>query len=147
MKKNRFLVAVLVTLALGVLSMPLASCSGEVSFTTARLSEVTMAHGVDDSLRPVGPADTFAVDTPEIYLSAKFSNAPSETEIASEWIYVEGEAVGYENTLIDSVSIEVSGTDYIYFALPMPQGWPRGEYAVKLYIDGKEAETATFTIE
>ena len=149
MKKKRFLLAAIAVLTVGLLALPLMSCSAEVSFTTAKLSEATMAKGVDETtLKPVEKTDTFSTDTPEIFLSAKFSNAPSETEIASEWIYVEGEIADLKDYLIDTVSVEVSGTDYLYFSMPVPdQGWPRGQYQVVLYIDGEEAETVSFTVE
>jgi hypothetical protein len=124
------------------------SCSGEVSFTTARLSEITMAKSIDENtFQPIEKTSTFSTDTPEIFLSAKFSNAPSETEVKAEWIYVAGEA-GEENYLIDTVSINVAGTDYLYFSPPRPdQGWPVGQYKVILYVDGKEASTVTFTVQ
>jgi hypothetical protein len=149
MRKSRFLAVTLAVISAGVLSLPLMSCSSEVSFTTAKLSEVTMARSIDSStFKPVQATDTFSIDTPEIFLSAKFSNAPAETEITAEWIYVEGEVEGMTDFLIDTVSVEVSGTDYLYFSMPMPDtGWPRGQYAVKLYIDGKAAETATFAVQ
>jgi hypothetical protein len=149
MKKKRFLLAAVAALTIGLLGLPLMSCSGEVSFTTAKLSEVTMAKGVDETTyKPVDKTDTFSPDTPEIFLSAKFSNAPSETEIASEWVYVEGEVADLKDYLIDSISIDVSGTDYLYFSMPVPdQGWPQGQYQVILYVDGEEAETVSFTVE
>ena len=149
MRKSRFLVVTLAVVSAGILSLPLMSCSSEVSFTTAKLSEVTMARSIDSStFKPVQATDSFSIDAPEIFLSAKFSNAPSETEITAEWIYVEGEVEGMTDFLIDTVSVEVSGTDYLYFSRLMPDtGWPRGQYAVKLYIDGTAAETATFTVQ
>jgi hypothetical protein len=149
MKIKRWLPVLLAALSLGLLGPSLMSCSGEVSFTTARLSEITMAKSIDqETYQPVEKTDTFGVNTTEIFLSAKFSNAPSDTEVMAEWVYVEGEAEELKNYLIDSVSINVSGTDYLYFAMPMPgQGWPRGQYEVTLYIDGKEVETVSFTVE
>ncbi|MBN1862417.1 MAG: hypothetical protein JW790_02100 [Dehalococcoidales bacterium] len=149
MKIKRWLPVLLAALSLGLLGPSLMSCSGEVSFTTARLSEITMAKSIDqETYQPIEKTDTFGVNTPEIFLSAKFSNAPSDTEVMAEWVYVEGEAEELKNYLIDSVSINVSGTDYLYFAMPMPgQGWPRGQYEVTLYIDGKEVETVSFTVE
>jgi hypothetical protein len=149
MKTKRWLLGLLAVLSLSLLGLSLMSCTGEVSFTTAGLSEITMAKSVDETTyKPVEKATTFSVDTPEIFLSAKFSNAPSDTEIMAEWVYVEGEAEELRDYLIDAVSIYVTGTDYLFFSMPMPgQGWPRGQYEVMLYIDGKEAETVSFTVQ
>jgi hypothetical protein len=149
MKKKRFLLAAIATLVIGVLGLPLMSCSGEVSFTTAKLSEITMAKSIDEiTYEPIEKTDTFSTDTSEIFLSAKFSNAPSETEITSEWVYVEGEVEDLKDYLIDTTSIEVSGTDYLFFSMPSPdQGWPIGQYEVILYIDGQESATVPFTVQ
>ena len=147
MKKIR--IATIITLAISMLSLSLISCTGEVSFTTAKLSEVTMASSVDESTyEPIEVTDTFEIDTPEIFLSAKFSNAPADTEITAEWIYVEGEVEDMNNFVIDTVAIEVSGTDYLYFSMPIPgERWPRGQYKVDLYIDEDLDQTATFTVQ
>lgn len=120
MKTKRWLLVLLAALSLSLLGLSLMSCTGEVSFTTAGLSEITMAKSVDETTyKPVEKATTFSVDTPEIFLSAKFSNAPSDTEIMAEWVYVEGEAEELRDYLIDAVSIYVTGTDYLFFSMPM----------------------------
>ncbi len=146
--KSKSLLMMALTLTLGLLAIPLLSCGG-VSFTTARLSEVTMARSIDQTtFKPIDKADTFTVDTPEIFLSAKFSNAPSETDVTGQWIYVGGEAAGVENYTIDTVSVEVEGTDYLYFSMPMPDaGWPRGDYKVVLSISGKEQGSVSFKVQ
>lgn len=149
MKAKRSLLVLLAALSLSLLGLSIMSCSGEVSFTTAGLSEITMAKSVDETTyKPIEKTATFGVDAPEIFLSAKFSNAPSDTEIMAEWVYVEGEAEDLRDYLIDAVSIYVAGTDYLSFSLSMPeQGWPRGQYEVILYIDGEEVETVSFTVQ
>jgi hypothetical protein len=135
----------LLLVAVGGLSF--IGCSGEVSFTTAKLSEATMCLGVDGEMKPLNPTDEFGVNTPEIFCSVKLSNAPDETEVASEWIYVQGEAEGVTDYVIDSVAVTTDGTRYLYFSLPRPDtGWPVGEYVLNLYIDEKEAVAVPFTV-
>ncbi len=124
-----------------------AGCSGEVSFTTASLSEATMALGADADARPLNPTDTFSVDTPEIFCSAKLSNAPDETEILSEWVYVKGELQGYNDHVIDTYTLTTEGSRYVVFSMERPDaGWPVGEYKLVLYIDGKEELSVDFTV-
>jgi hypothetical protein len=146
--RRKSLLTMILAVTLGLVAIPLMSCS-EVSFTTARLSEMTMASSIDQSTyKPIDKTDTFSVDTPEIFLSAKFSNAPSDTEVTAEWIYVSGEVADLENYSIDTVSVKVSGTDYLYFSLPEPNaGWPKGNYQVVLSIDGKEQAKVPFTVK
>ena len=144
---NRAFLARVVLLASLVAATLLAGCSGEVSFTTAKLSEATMCLGVDAENKPLNATSTFGVNTPEIFCSVKLSNAPDETEVGSEWVYVKGELAGYDNTVIDTLVLAADGTQYIQFSMPKPQsGWPVGEYALNLYIDGKEELSVPFTV-
>ncbi len=145
--KNRFGVGRTFVLGILLLGLSLAGCSGEVSFTSARLSEATMCLGVDDEMKPVNPTDTFGVTTPEIFCSAKLSNAPSDTEVGAEWIYVKGEAAGVEDYVIDTVSVTTDGTRYLFFSLPKStDNWPVGEYQLNLTIDGKQEVSLPFTV-
>jgi len=144
---NRALLVRVLLLAALVSAMPLAGCSGEVSYTSAKLSEAAMCLGVDGDAKPVNPTSAFAVNTPEIFCSVKLSNAPADTEIGSEWVYVRGELSGYDNTVIDTLVLPADGTQYLQFSLPRPDGgWPTGEYKLKLYIDGKEKVSLPFTV-
>ncbi len=131
--RDRAFLARLLLLTVLVLGVAAAGCSGEVSFTSAKLSEATMCLGVDGENKPLNPTDTFGVNTPEIFCSVKLSNAPEDTEVGSEWIYVKGELSGYDNTTIDSLALPAEGTQYIQFSLPSPQScWPVCEYELKL---------------
>ncbi|MBN1152709.1 MAG: hypothetical protein JXA58_05800 [Dehalococcoidia bacterium] len=139
--------AMLVLLAACLMGASLAGCGGEVSFTTASLSEATMCLGVDGDSKPLNPTDEFSVNTPEIFCSVKLSNAPDDTEVLAEWVYVKGEAEGVEDYVIDTVSVTAGGTVYMWFSLERPDtGWPVGEYELNLSVDGKKKETVPFTV-
>ena len=148
MKKAAVVTVAVVLAASLLLAMPLVGCGGEISFTTASLSEATMCKSVDETtMEPIETTDVFTPDTTEIFCSVKLSNAPPDTEIKAEWIYVAGEAEDLSNYLIDEVSLTAEG-GYIGFSLDSPDtGWPRGEYKVVLYLDGKESSTVPFTVE
>ncbi len=89
----------------------------------------------------------FAPGTPEIYCSAILSNAPPDTEIKAEWVYIQGEADA-TNALITDSSVTADGTRYVYFSMTAPDtGWPRGNYKVVLYIDGKEQLSVPFSVQ
>jgi len=118
-------------------------CEGEVSFTTAELSEATMALGVDNQNKPVDPTNVFKPGTEEIFCSARLSNAPSDTEINSVWIYVTA-----DNYEIDSFAINTDGNRYLQFSMNRPtSGWPEGDYKLVLYIDGEEAVSLPFSVQ
>ena len=105
MKRKRFFtIAIALSTLVAVLAFPLAGCTGEVGFTTASLSKATMCNSVDSETRePVEPTSVFSPDTPEIFCSVSLSNAPSDTEVSSEWIYVEGDLEDVSDYLIDEV--------------------------------------------
>jgi hypothetical protein len=139
-------VAVIVTSLL--LALPLTGCEGEVSFTTASLSEAAMCQSVDENKLPIDATDAFTTDTPEIFCSVKLSHAPSDTAIKAEWIYIEGELEDVSNYLIDEWSTTTDGTRYISVSITRPyNGWPRGDYKIVLYIDGKEELSTPFTVQ
>jgi hypothetical protein len=120
----------------------------KVILSTASLSEATMTENVDDSLRPLNSTDVFNIDAPEIHCSVKLSNAPVDTEIKGEWIYIEGEEEGLENYMIDSNIIITEGTRYLNFSLSIPDnGWPVGEYELVLSINGKEKMRVPFFVK
>ena len=145
--KQGLVLARLILLGAMLGGLILTGCSGDVSFTTAKLSEATMCLGVDAQTKPLNPTDAFGVNTPEIFCSVKLSNAPDDTEILSEWVYVEGEAEGVTDYVIDTLPLTADGTRYLYFSMPRPDsGWPVGEYTLNLYIDGKEAVSVPFTV-
>jgi hypothetical protein len=140
-----FMIVIIITSIL--LSIPLTGCQVEVSLTTASLSEATMCQSVDKDMRPVRATSVFNTDTPKIFCSVKLSNAPSDTEIKAEWIYIEGEE-DLKNYLIDDWSVTTDGTHYISTSMTCPyDGWPRGEYNIVLYIDGKEKLSVPFTVK
>lgn len=145
MKKMAYLFLIVLLLTLGLLA---TACSGEVSFTTAKLSEGTMALGIDDDTKPVNPTNVFSPETEEIFCSVKLSNAPQDTEVNSKWIYIQGELEDTENYEIDSYAVTTDGTQYLQFSMSRPaNGFPRGEYKLVLAIDGKEELNLPFTVE
>ena len=73
---------------LAISSFHLFGYEAEASPATVSLSEATMTTAVDSDLRPLDTTDVFAPDTPDIHCSAKLSNAPSDTEVKAEWIYI-----------------------------------------------------------
>jgi hypothetical protein len=91
---------------------------------------------------PIESTNTFTPDTPEIFCSAKLSNAPAGTEIKSEWIYVP------EDLLIDTWSTSAEGTRYLSSSVTRPgNSWPTGDYKVILSLDGKEAASVSFKVQ
>ena len=60
--------------------------------TAQLISDATLAASVDSDSRPVNPANTFPVNTENIYVSLKLNNAPANTQITGKLTYLGGEA-------------------------------------------------------
>jgi len=83
-----------------------------------------------------------------IHCSVKLSNAPDNTEVKSEWIYLHGEREDLNNYLIDSTIVISEGTRYLDFSLTSSEsGWPIGEYEVILYINDKQVMSVPFSVK
>jgi len=155
MNKKYWLVFQIV-MALVLMAVLLAGCGkkGVVS-TSGMLTEITLAAAVDEEARPIGPKTVFTPYDEVFYCSFKVANAPSETEIKGEWVYVSGEAeerMGGKDYVMDTMLITVEGTHYacVYYSRPSfltDYTWPEGEYKVVLYVNGKEDASMPFTVK
>jgi hypothetical protein len=129
-------------------SLPFTVARNASGAGAATLSEATMALSVDSMSKPVESASVFESDTPEIICSVLVSNAPAGTELLSEWYYVSGEWQGVTNRLVGSVPVAVQGTQYAALSLTVPdEGWPAGQYQVKLYLNGSLQDAVPFSVE
>ena len=103
---------------------------------------------VDAASRPVDPTSTFQTDTPEITCSVLVADASPGTELLSQWYYVGGEWQGVSNALVGTVPYVTEGTQYVALSLIIPdEGWPVGQYQVKLYLNGALQEAVPFSVE
>jgi hypothetical protein len=148
-KNNRLLKLVNLTAASLALAAIATGCQGGISLTTVSISNATMCRSIDpQTMEPIDKTNVFMSDTPEIFCSVKLSNAPDSTEVKAEWTYVQGEAVGTANYFIDSATMTAGGTRYLAFSVSKPDtGWPRGDYKVVFFVDGKERLTQTFQVQ
>jgi hypothetical protein len=139
-------------LALAIAAMLLGSlvgCECETSYSSAYLSEATMCKNVDEENRPVDKTDVFSASDPIIYCSVKLSNAPDDTEVKAVWTIVQGEFQGQSltNYTADEVSVTAGGTQYAQFSLSQTKGFPTGDWAVKLFLNGEEQVAVPFKVQ
>ena len=152
LKLNRLPISLMAVMALAAVPFVLLSgCAGEVSVTTASLSEATMYTSIDPKTQqPLDKGDIYPVDAEAFYCSVKLSNAPADTAVSAQWFYIQGEETSLNNYLIDETSVTSGGTGYIGFSLArgsQSPAWPKGDYAVKLFVDGKEKITVPFKVQ
>ena len=148
MKIKKHLTPTVVLLVLTLLLVT-SSAGWACKAPTASFSEATTCKGIDQQTkRPVEKTSVFYTDTLTIYCSVKVSNAPPETKATAVWIYIQGEAEDLQNYEFSKYSLMGSGTTYLSFSINIPNdGWPVGDYAVKLLLNEEEQLTVPFKVE
>ncbi len=134
---------VIVVLIGGLIAI-LALNGGEVSFSTANLSEYAMAAEVDPVLlTPTVKADVFSTDAPIVYATMLVKNAPEDTLVTAKWVY---EDESYEIGTAELLTTQAS--QYLAFHLTMPDtGFPVGSYRVDISLNGEFQKSMTFKVE
>ncbi len=131
----------------GFAAIRMVGDEGSSTSPVASLSEPTMTRSINKTTaEPMEPTDVFTPDTPVIYFTVKLSGARPDTEVKARWIYVRGEAA-MTNHLLNETSGIFGGTRYLSFSLTYDTDWPKGEYEVVLYLDGKEKLTVPFFVQ
>jgi hypothetical protein len=153
MKNLYHLVAILVILAL--VAIPLTGCvkityetpasqqTSAPSSQQASLSEATICKSVNlTTMAPIERADVFPPDFNIIYCSVKLSNAPPNTEVKAQWF-------DNNNQQLLEKTITADGTRYIASSITRATAAPftTGNYAVKLFLNGKEQVTVPFKLQ
>ena len=112
-------------------------------FSTASLGNFATAEEVNDDYEPVEVVDEFSPDTEVIYATCEVSNAPPETEIKTEWYYLD------DNERFNTLSHTVDGgSGPLSFSYEPEDGlWPVGDYEVRFYLDGDQVDTTKFSVD
>ena len=119
-------------LSLIITGLFLASCT----ISTADISEVKMCQTLGEQEMMCASDQTeFQTNAPELYITTKLDNAPSDTKVTFTWRYMSGAAP----EVMDSVT--VSSPDFMpsypnsSFPIPPAGIWPEGKYEVEVSMD------------
>lgn len=117
-----------------------------INWSTARIAEVFMTS--DLSGAPSTRTDVFPQDVERIYCMIKLAYAPDSTDVSSKWIFIGGPGSELKNYDIATDTIESKGHDEINFYVSRPEkGFPKGDYLLKLFIDGRKKKEIPFTVK
>ena len=81
-----------------VMSMLFASCEFEVS--TARINDIKVCSNLSGELCDQD-SPVFHTNDPQIVVSCKLNNAPSDTKVTFVWKYVEGDEIVIDQTVLN----------------------------------------------
>jgi hypothetical protein len=115
---------------------------------TPELVSITTCEGVNEAdNQPLKVTNKFNPASPEIHVLAKVKNVKDGTKALGVWIAVD--AISTPNYEINKTELvlDKGGTADFHFQISRPdQGWPPGNYKMDLFIDGKKAGSAPFTV-
>jgi hypothetical protein len=144
-KKKGCLISIIAVAALVIILIVAAVLNGgELSFSTANVSEAYMASAVDpNTYEPLVKTDVFAQSTTtEIYATVLLRNVPSDTEVSAIWYHItSGSSVPSANNIIADSDM------WIDFSLSSPGGFAAGDYKVDILLDGEVEQTLYFTVQ
>ena len=145
-KSMRFLLLFVICLTLlpGCLKLQSPAASkGPVS-----VSEVSTAGSVSPDGQPLSVSTSFLANTPVIYVTAKLTDAPPDTNISARWFYVKNDTGNTINQQLGEDSLTGKGTMYVSFKRqPSTGAWDSGQYSVSLLVNGSEVANKQFTVQ
>lgn len=144
-KRQGCLIAVGVVALLFMILIILAVMNGgEISFSTANISEAYMASKINlETSEPLTKTNVFPKrTTTRIYATALAKNIPGKTKFSAIWYHIpSGSSIRSENDVIADKDM------WLNFSLTNPRGFVVGDYKVEILINDKVKETLTFKVE
>jgi hypothetical protein len=102
----------------------------------------------DEEKKEINASRIFRVDTSEIYLTVKIYNAPPETQMSLQWIIARSDEAGVDDYLVQEDKNTIDGTQV--WGATWTRGkdnFPKGDYVVKLLLDGQEKAAVPFRVQ
>jgi hypothetical protein len=134
---------------LSSLSVVLAAAGLNIMATAAQAAEPHYGSVViSDERDSITPKETFAPDTPKIFVTAQLVDMANGAKVKAAWI-AEKTEVAPPNYEIDATDLDVGpGLNQANFALSSPdKGWPVGSYRVDLSMNGAVVKQLRFKVE
>jgi hypothetical protein len=127
----------------GALAALLALMFASGAYAAPHFADVTVSDSDDGDA-----TETFAPNTPKIFVHAGLVDVTHGSKVSSDWIAEDTGGAAPANFKIDSVTLDTGMlTNVVTFSLSKPNaGWPVGRYRVDLLIDDKAAGAAHFKV-
>jgi hypothetical protein len=120
---------------------PPAPVNPERAVTGVKVTEVQLGKELAADKRVAQPLTAFAPkDT--IFASVVTEGSATAAELTARWTFQDGQLVNETKR-----SITPGARDVTEFSIQKPDGWPPGTYKVDILLDGKPADSKTFTVQ
>ena len=102
----------------------------------------------DTEKKEVNSTGSFPADASEIDFAAGIYNAPADTAMTVQWIIARSDEAGVDNYLMKEDKYIITGTDVLAIILTRGKdNFPKGDYVVKLLLDGQEKAAVPFKVQ
>ncbi len=108
------------------------------------IESITLCQNVDDSsYAPIDPTEIFPSGTTAIYISVKINNMTPEDKLTIKWNYLE------TSDKLETINLttDETGSGYKVSHILSPNGFPRGNYNVEVYLNDELYEIKDFSVE
>jgi hypothetical protein len=112
------------------------------------ISEAMTFANPDTEKKLADPTAKFAASVKEIAVSARAYNVPANTELSVQWVLVRSDDAIYADYLLKEDKVPIEGTTPIFASLKRGEkDMPKGDYAVKIVLNGKVMVTLPFRVQ
>jgi hypothetical protein len=112
------------------------------------LVSITTCRGVEErTKKPLDHTVTFSADTRVIHAVAMVKSDKPGTKVTGAWISIDAGTTPNHKFLENGAVLPKEGTFPIDFTMTNQKNLPAGNYKVEVYIDGKLAGTAPFSVK
>ncbi len=120
---------------------PTTRSAPPASTAAVSVGNVAVGNAIGGDKKVTGSGAIAAKDT--IYVSVD-TNGTGEATLRSKWTYVQGGA----NTLVkeDTQKVTTTGPATHEFHIAKPDGWPKGEYQVEIFVNDAPAGSKRFNV-
>ena len=136
--KKRTLSFILLALIFSLFRSPAVAAGGDIQIT-----DIKMAHGIDEKYQPIGTSKDFTGDADKIYCWFEWKNAEAKSPITAKWTYLTEDIPILEYPF--SIPRK-QGAGGVALDMPQEKTFPAGTYEIQLLQDKKILKSLRFEI-
>jgi hypothetical protein len=105
-----------------------------------KITEVQLGSALGADKRVAEAKTAFA--TKDTIFASVATEGTGNTEVAAKWTFQDGQVVNETKK-----NLVLGGKEVTEFSIQKPDGWPAGTYKVEISLNGKPADSKSFTVQ
>ncbi|MFO1507196.1 MAG: bifunctional trypsin-like peptidase domain-containing/SEL1-like repeat protein [Lysobacterales bacterium] len=119
---------------------PTSAATVAPASATVTVTSVVLGNAVGPDQKVTEPTTSFS-PRDMVYAAVSTAGAAPSATLAARWTYQDGQTVNESNEVIAP-----NGAATTTFHISKPDGWPRGNYEVEIFLDGRAVATKIFSV-